>query len=148
MSQEEKGNLISLVTTLLVSVPYLAYLLLKFQGKTFTTQEELKFWATAMLILIPIRIVGEIVMHIITAIITAIVTGKEDKDLIDERDKLIDLKSNRNSYYFFCIGFMISMIALVFDQSVSVMFIILIISSFFAEIIDIFSKIYYYRKGL
>jgi hypothetical protein len=148
MSQEEKSNYISLITTLTISIPYMASVLIRYQDKNMNTEEELKFWAVAILILIPIRIVSEIIMHIIVAIITAIATGKEGSEVVDERDKLIDLKSNRNAYYLTCIGFLLSMIVIVLNQSVSAMFIVLFITGFLAEMVDIFSKMFYYRRGV
>jgi hypothetical protein len=148
MSSEEKENYISLVTTLLISVPYIIYVYSNYQSQTLNTEEQIKFWAASILILIPIRIVAEIFMHIVAKIVTVIVTRKEESEVVDERDELIELKAHRNSLYTFCIGFIISLLTVVLGQPVSWMFITMFASGFLAELAEIGSKIYYYKKGV
>jgi len=147
MSTGQKQNYISLVTTLLVSVPYFIFIFNKYQLEVLNISGELRFWSTAILLLIPIRIVSEIVISIAGAVLQAIITGKEGKDLSDERDTLIELKSTRNAYFIFMFSFMAAILAVSQGHSVSVMFSILIISGFLSELFEIFSKIYYYKKG-
>jgi hypothetical protein len=149
MSTKEKENFISLVSGIVVSIPYLIYVILRYQDSNFTTEEELKFWATAVLILIPIRIVSIIIMYVTVAIVNAIVTGEEDvKDLVDERDRLIELKANRNSYIITMVGFGLGIASLAFGGSVTLMFGIFIIFGFVAELVSFVSNVYYYRKGV
>lgn len=150
MTHEEKNNIVSLITTTLVSIPYLAYTLHKYNAENIALPEELKFWGTAILLLIPLRIITEIIVHIVFAILTAIVTGKDDAEpeITDERDSLISLKSTRNAHYAFILGFVAAIIAVTPGTSVSVMFIILFITGVVSEFIEILSKIYYYRKGV
>jgi hypothetical protein len=147
MSYQEKSNIVSLITTLIVSVPYMWYVFQQFRSSNFTTAEEFNFWAIALLVLIPIRIVAEIVIHIIMSIITAIVTQKDEESLTDERDELIELKRTRNSTFAFIIGFVVSLVVVYFVKTPSSMFIVIFISGFLSELVGIFSQIYYYKKG-
>lgn len=147
MSYQQKENYISLITSVLVSVPYFIYVFFQYQSQNVGPAEELNFWASAILLLIPLRIVSEIVLHIISAIITAITTGKEESSIKDERDKLIDLKGTRNTYYVFAAGIFLSMLVLFTTKSISGMFVVMFLSGFFSEIIGFVSQIYYYHKG-
>lgn len=149
MSAQEKSNYVSFVTTLLVSLPYFVFILNKYQTEAPTGADELTFWASAILLMIPVRIVVEIVVNIVAAIITAAVTnGKEENSLVDERDRLIDLKGTRNSFYAFIIGFMLSMLIFVSTKSVANLFMVLIFTGFLSELVGVISQIYYYRRGL
>lgn len=148
MSYEEKHNIASLVTLTIVSVPYLIFILNKFNAEAPSTEAELSFWASAILLLIPIRIVAEIIVHILFAIANAIVTGKDELDTTkDERDELISLKSTRNSYYMFCFVMLSAFIAAGVYQSITLLFLILFIGGTVSELMEISSKIYFYRKG-
>jgi len=148
MLNEEKQNIVSLGTILLVTIPYLLYIFAKFQNESFTTIEELKFWATAILLLIPLRIVVEILMNIAFSIINSILTKETHSVPADERDKLIELKSTRTGLYVFCIGFIISLISIVLGYSISTMFTILMLAGIASELCDTLTKILYYRKGV
>lgn len=147
MSSEEKQNIVSLFSILLVSVPYLLYVFIQFNNETFTTEEELKFWAGAFLLMIPIRIVAQILMYIIFTIGVVIVTGDEEEanTITDERDFIVDLKGERNAHYIFIFGFLAAMISILLDGGLSAMFVILIVSGFASELFGIFSKMFYYR---
>ncbi len=150
MSEEERDNYISLVASLVVSVPYFIFIFTKYQGAELATAaDELQFWATAMLIMIPFRIVSEIIMHIAATILHAIVTGKDEmEDKSDERDEIIDLKSIRTAYYLLMFGFLVAIILAAAGHSVTTMFVVIMISGFFAEIVETCAKIFYYFKGV
>jgi hypothetical protein len=150
MSEKERDNYISLVATLVVSVPYFIFIFAKYQGtELVTAADELQFWATAVLVLIPFRIVGEILMYIAAAILHAIVTGKKEmEDKSDERDEIIDLKSIRTSYYLLMFGFLLAIILAAAGHSITTMFVVILISGFISEIIEICAKIFYYFKGV
>lgn len=145
MSPQERSNFISLITTLGVSVPYFVYILGRYSE--VAEGERLSFLASALLLLIPLRIVAEIVIHIVVAIYAAAINQKEEKDLSDERDQLIGLKSIRNSYYAFCFGILVAMLVMVSNGSSPAMLAIMIGAGFVSELVDIVSKIYYYRRG-
>jgi hypothetical protein len=147
MSHEQKNTIISLITSVIVSVPYYIYVLNKYQSENLDSTEAFKFWATAILWIIPIRIVIEILIHIVSVIIEAIVTQKEEVRISDERDKLISLKATRNAYYSFILSFLVAIGTLYSDSKPEVMFITLIIGGFFAELVEHISKLFYYKRG-
>lgn len=150
MSHEEKQNAVSLVSTLIVSVPFIIFVLNKFQTERPTGTEELKFWASAILLMIPLRIISYIVFYIIATIMQAIITQQDpEKTMItDERDKLIELKGAVIGFYTFCFGFLAAMIALLISPQVSTLFFVLIFAGLISEIASILAKIYFYRMGV
>ncbi len=148
MSYKEKQSLVSLVTTIIVSIPYLAYIFMRYQSGNYAAGEEVSFWAKAILVLIPLRIVMEIIISIIFSILSAIITRENTTDITDERDNLIELKGMRNSFLVFIIGFLVALISVALNNSVSTMFIIIFITGVVSELSDIFSKLYYYHKGV
>ena len=104
---------------------------------------------TSILIMIPIRIIAQIIIYIVSAVVTVAATGNEDFDsVVDERDKMIELKATRNSYYAFASGFVVSALGLAIGMPVYGIFIAFVAFGLVAEIIDNVSQIYYYRKGV
>ena len=95
-----------------------------------------------------ISIVVRIIIYIIFHIINTIATGKEEKEVSDERRKLIKLKATRNSYYVFSGGLMLAIIALAIGMPVYGIFIAFVVFSVVVEIIENSSQIYYNRKGV
>ncbi len=108
---------------------------------------DFKFWGKAFLILIPVTIVAQIIIHIVFFIINKIVTNEDIPMINDERDKLIELKAIRISHWVFIVGFLLSMGSQAIGMQPWVMFITLIYSGFFAAIASEIAKIYFYRKG-
>jgi hypothetical protein len=131
-----------------VTIPYLIYIFTKYQSVSLNTPDELAFWGSAFLLIIPVRIVTEIIVYIIFNIINTIVTRKEESSIKDERDHLIELKAVRNSFYIFTLGILIAMTLLATTKSLSAMFIIFILSGFASELMACASKIYYYNRGV
>lgn len=149
MSYEEKHNYVSLFTLVVVSIPYLIYIFSRYQAETFTTEGELGFWATAILLMIPVRIVAEIIVTILFAIGGAIITGSDKlDDTRDERDQLINLKSTRNSFYTFAVVMLAAFVATATYKTPIALFSVLILGGTVAELVDIASKAYYYRRGI
>ncbi|NRF93389.1 hypothetical protein HQN89_20735 [Paenibacillus frigoriresistens] len=148
MSFQEKRNVVSLFTTLLIFSVYSLYVFQKYQEGYFHTSNEFSFWGAFILILIPVSIVAKVIIHIVFSIINTVATKEKEPLITDELDKLIALKSTRNSHYVFIIGFLLSMISLVMDQPPDVMFIILISSGLLSEVVGIITQLYLYRKGV
>lgn len=114
-----------------------------------STADELKFWAAAVLWLIPLRIVSLIILHIVISIVYGIFNnGKLQSEITDERESLIGYKSTRNSYYAHSAGLLLAMLSIVAGYSVPVMFTILLMSGIAAELAEYVSQFYYYNKGV
>lgn len=148
MSFQEKKNIVSLITTLLIFSLYSMYVFQKYQEGSFHTSNAFSFWGAFILILIPVSILAKIIIHIVFSIINTIATNEKEPRITDELDQLIELKSTRNSHYVFIIGFLLAMIPLVMDQPPYVMFIILISSGLLSEVIGVITQLYLYRRGV
>ena len=95
-------------------------------------------------------IVATILTHIISAIIQVIKTGEEEpeiEDLADERDKLIDLRGTKATYFVSSIGVFLAMLTFALGQPPLVMFTLLIFFGVVAQIIGDISRLILYRRG-
>lgn len=148
MSYQEKMSILSLVNSILIPGIGTLYVYNRYISVSPEIINELSFWGNAFLILIPIVIVIQIVMHILFAIINKIVTKENLSDITDEMDKLIELKSIRISHWIFISGFFLAMGSQSIGMKPFVMFVCLILFGFAAGIVSDVSKIYFYRKGV
>jgi len=71
----------------------------------------------------------------------------EIEDIADERDKLIDLKGTKVTYYVFSIGVLLSMLTFVLGQPPLAMFTLVIFFGIVAQIIGDISRLWFYRRG-
>lgn len=149
MSYHERRSVVYLISTILINVAYAAYVAQCFPDVDPYSVEMFRFWGTFFLVLIPVNIVARIAILIVFAILDTIATGKEEPatNVTDERDKLIDLKSNQYSLWALVIGFMLAMIALVLEMPPSVMFVLLFIAGTVGEILSSIFQFYFYRRG-
>jgi hypothetical protein len=148
MEQKEKQVVVTLATTILIIVFYSLYVYNKYIEVNPEIINNLRFWGKTFIILIPVAIVVQIIIHIAFAIINKIVTNEDIPTIDDERDKLIELKSIRISHWIFTLGFMLAMGSQAIGMQPWVMFITLIASGLLSSIISEAVKIYYYRKGV
>jgi len=148
MEQKEKQVLVSLIASLIIIVFYSLWVYSKYIESNPGIINDLKFWGRSFIVLIPVAIITQIVIHILFAIINKIVTGEDLSDKDDERDKLIELKSLRVSHWVFVVGFMSAMGAVALGMELWVMFVTLIFSGFLSDLISSSVKIWYYRKGV
>ena len=147
MYRREKQILVSLITTILILGFYSLFVYQKYMAGKMEIINDFKFWGKAFLILIPITIVAQIIIHIVFFIINKIVTNEDIPMINDERDKLIELKAIRISHWVFIVGFLLSMGSQAIGMQPWVMFITLIYSGFIAAIASEIAKIYFYRRG-
>lgn len=147
MSYQERRALASLISTVLVSAVYFGYVLQRFpQGSAYSVS-VFHFWGSAILITIPLSIAANIVIQITFSMAHAMTTHEKERPVIDERDKLIALRSVRNAMYVFTIGFLLAMGSLAIDMPPSVMFIILFVSGAVTGMVGALSELYFYRRG-
>jgi len=148
MTYQEKQNVVNIFSALVVTLIYAWLVFQKHQQGQFDLTEDFRQWGIVFLIFIGISIVARIIIQIIFHIGNAIATREEKIPGEDERDKLVKLKSTRNSYYAFTSGFVVSVIGLALGMPVYWIFIAFVVFGMVAEIIDNGSQIYYYRKGV
>jgi hypothetical protein len=164
MSYQEKRTIASILTGVLVLAAYCIYAF-GANGSRMTSPEDLKSWAITMLIFIGIGIVAaiiiQIVFHILLSISIAVKqkiqdVNSDDKEIEksigaemveDERDKIIELKSNRVGFFFAGFGFVAALFSLVLNYSPIVMLNVLFITFSIGSLLEGFTQLYYYRKG-
>ncbi len=168
MYYKEKRTIASLISGILILAAYSIYGISKYREIGDTLLSDMKFWATAMLLFIGggiiIIIIIQIVFHIILAISNEVakeVSRKagnqgntetyeelENADLEDEMDKLIALKAMKNSFAVVGIGFMIALLTLCFSMPPAIMINIVFVSFHLGSLLEGFSQLYFYRKGV
>jgi nitric oxide reductase large subunit len=148
MSVQEKKAVFNLVSTILILGSYLVYVFGINGSENLPQINDPQFWGKFMLLMVGVTIVLKIIAYIIFFIILKANNEEEDPEFMDEYDKRIEMKSDRNANHFFMLGFMISWIPLAMGKPISYMFITLLISGFTAGILGDLWKLYYYKKGL
>ena len=164
MSYQEKKTLTSIVSGILVLAAYCLY---AFNPTRLASIAEggLKQWATTMLVFIGIGIVFMIIIQVVFHILFSISVAVQEKirnngtddvsiennikfEMVeDERDRLIELKSNRVGFAVAGLGFVAALVSLVLDYSPAVMLNIIFLSSSFGSICEGFVQLFYYRRG-
>jgi len=96
-----------------------------------------------------VTIFATILTHIVSAIIQAIKTKGEPniEDIADERDRLIDLRGTKVTYFVSSIGVFLSMLTFVLGQPPLVMFTLLIFFGVVSQVIGDIWRLYLYRRG-
>ncbi|MFH2117272.1 MAG: hypothetical protein ABII85_04415 [Bacillota bacterium] len=154
MSYQEKKSVTNIISSIVITSIYAFIMYQKYLGGVLDDSNIFRFWAIIILIFIPISVVARIIILIIFHILEAIVQtakGEEvdtDMDIVDERDKLIEMKASKISLIIFSIGFIIALVIQLFDVSNHVFFITLIVSGFITDIVSETLMITYYRKGM
>lgn len=165
MSYKEKKIIVSLVTGLLILATYCIYTLNKIQLGT-AALDDLKFWATTILIFIGIGVVSLIIILIVFHILLSVTIAVKEEiqnreyddkkiaktlelDMVeDEMEKLIGLKAMRISFAVVGIGFIAALVSLVLNYSPAVMLNIMFFSFGIGSMIEGFTQLYFYRRGV
>ncbi|MFH1198389.1 MAG: hypothetical protein V1720_21990 [bacterium] len=144
---KEKQIIVSLITSTLILGFYSIYVYNNYIAENPEIINDFKFWGTAFLILIPVSIAAQIIIHIIFAITNKIVTNEDIPTKSDERDKLIELKATRISHWIFIVGFLLSMGSQAIGMQPYVMIVTLVASGFVSSWAEGITQIYLYSKG-
>lgn len=165
MSYQEKRTVVMIFTGALVLAAYCIYAFGASQAGA-AAAGDLKYWARTMLIFIGIgigaTIVVQIIFHILLSIGTAISKKIQDPNfdektiektielemVEDEMHKLIELKSSRIGFFITGMGFVGGLVSLLLDYPPAVMLNILFISASVGSLIEGFTQLYYYRRGI
>ena len=165
MSYLEKRTITNIFTGAAILIAYCIYAFGRYQSG-MVESGDLKFWASTMLIFIGIGIVVtiiiQIVFHILLSVSIAVQKKIQDSNfdeneieksikaemVEDEMGKLIGLKSERIGYITVGVGFVLGLFAIVFNYSTAVMLNILFISFSLGSILEGFTNLYYFRRGV
>lgn len=148
MSYQERRAIVSLISSVLITVVYFAYMSQRYPDAGDYSPEVFRFWAGAILVLIPVSIVARIIITIGFSIVNTIATNEGEPSLMDERDKLVELKSLQIALYVFSLGFVAAMVAVVLKNPPSVMFAILIGAGLLSDMVSEFFQFHFYRRGV
>lgn len=165
MSYKVKSTIVSMVTGVLLMAAYAIYVTGRLNSGA-ATLNDIKFWASTILMFIGIGVIAmiiiQIVFHILLAIAKAIgeqvKNGKADdreierslkSDMVeDEMDKLISLKSMRVGYAIGGLGFIAALASLVMDYPAAVMLNILFGAFYIGSLVEAIAQLFYYRRGV
>lgn len=148
MSYQEKRSIASIISLLLSTGLYGAYVWQQYHAGSGEPANIPHFWASAILVLVPVHIASAIVVQILFAILDAIVTREDAPTIEDELDKLISLKATRNAAYVSGVGFLLAMGVVVIGLPLTAMFLMLVGSMLTAELVWELSHLYFYRVGV
>jgi len=150
MSNRLNAIAVSLFSTLVILVYYLANVWRMIQQGDLVPNDVFRLWIIVIIASIVMNIVGNIIAAITMSIAHAIKTKSEQevRFIEDERDKLIELKGDRVAYIASSIGVFLSMLSFVLGQPALVMFNLLVFFALVAEIIGNLSQFYFYRRGV
>jgi len=150
MSFQEKNVTVSLINFTLILGVFLIRVFQMILGGSFNSTNVFRLWVIVIALAILVTIFATILTHIFSAIIQAIKTGEENpkvEDLADERDRLIELRGTKVTYFVSSIGVFLSMLTFALGQPPLVMFTLLIFFGVVAQIIGDISRLVLYRRG-
>ena len=150
MSFQQKNITVSLVNFSLILGIFSIRVLQMIQSGSFTSTNVFRLWGLVIALAVLVTIFATILTHIVSAIIDAIKTGNENpkiEDIEDERDRLIDLRGTRVTYFLASIGSFLAMLTYVLGQPALVMFTLLIFFGVLAQVVGDISRLYLYRRG-
>jgi hypothetical protein len=150
MSFQEKNISVSLVSFTLILGYYLIRVFQLIQSENFNSTHVFRLWGIIIALAVVITIVATILTHVGSVIVEAIKTGEKEpeiEDFVDERDKLIDLRGTKVTYFVSSIGSLLAMLTFVLGQAPLVMFTLLIFFGVVAQILGDISRLVLYRRG-
>ncbi len=148
MYRREIRILVSLISTFVILSVYALYVYKNYVAGNFEIINDYKFWGSAVLVVIPVMIVAQIIIHIVFFIVHKIVTDEEVPTITDEMDRLIELKAIKISHWGHVLGFVAAMASQALGMQPYVLFVVLIVSCFASTVFEGGVKIYFYRKGI
>ncbi len=154
MSYNEKKRVTNILSSVLITAIYAIIIYQKYLNGGLDDADIFKFWAIVILIFIPISIIARIIIMIVFHILESVVQAAQGKDIedeidiVDERDKLIQMKASAISMYIFILGFILALATQLFDVSNHVFFIVLIVAGLITDIVSESLMIRYYRRGV
>lgn len=154
MSYQEKKSITNIISSILITTIYTVIMYQGYLDGGLDYSSIFKLWAVVILVFIPISVAAKIIIMIIFHIFESVVQAaqgnniEDEMDIVDERDKLIQMKSSVIAMYIFSLGFIIALITQLFDVSNHVFFIVLIIAGLITDIVSESLMIRYYHRGV
>jgi len=140
ISFKEKSIWTSLITTIIVFGYYFT--------RVFNLLNQTTTDSTNLIVLFIGVVIVMIILEIVSHITLAVIYKKEVNESSDERDKLIELKGIRISYWILIFGIFQAIVSLLMNKSPLMVANIILLFFVFAQIVGESIKLYYYRKGI
>lgn len=162
MNYKAKKMIVILIMQIILIIGYLAFVISKYMANMEELTNDYKFWGITIIVTIVIGVALMILVHVGFAIAKNVSfeikkrcnkeTGEdsfvENMDIEDEMDKLISLKSIRNSCYVAEVGFVVGLITLCFGASAFIMINITFLAMNLGSLAEAISQICFYYKGI
>lgn len=154
MELQEKRNVVNLIVSIVVFGIYSLVFYNNYETWGLDASDIFYFYGIFFVGMVIVNVVSQIIGMIIFSIISAAVNeiqGNDQEDIDfkeDERDKVIQLKSNQISMYVFIAGVGFAFISQLFHLNNHFFFIILFGFGFLSDIASNLKSICYYRRGV
>jgi hypothetical protein len=140
ISFKEKSIWTSLIMTIIIFGYYFT--------RVFNVLNQPTVDSTNLIVLFISVVIMMIMLEITIHIILGIIDNKNANEADDERDRLIDLKATKISYYILILGVFQAVAGLLMTKSPVIIANIILLFFVFAEIVGDSIRLYYYRKGI
>lgn len=148
MSKQETRIATGMVTNTIIFIAYFLIIIGMYQDGRFDGDDAARLVGQSVLILIGAQIVGNILVAILVAIGRAMVNGKdEEPDITDERDKLIELRALRLTFFLFGAAFVGTATALALGATLFTAFLMIIVALAGSDFIGNILRLVLYRRG-
>jgi hypothetical protein len=150
MSFKEKNIAVTLVNFSLILIFFLFRVFQMIQKGSFNSDNVFRLWGINIALAVFVTIAATVLTQIVSTIIKAIRTGEENPEidsLDDERDRLIDLRGTKVTFFISSIGAFLAMLTFVLGQPPLVMFTLLIFFGVLAQVIGDITRLVLYRGG-
>lgn len=150
MTFQQKNTVVTLATFSLILTLFLMRLMQLIQGDNFTQPTLVRLWLMVVLLAVVATIAALILTHGVSAAILAIRTNDGDPeydDLVDDRDRFIDLKGTRLTYTVTSLGSFLAMLTFALGQSALIMFTLLVFFGLVAQIAGDVRRLHLYSQG-
>ncbi len=148
MNFEVKNTYAGLASTVVIFSVYFAVVSGMYEAGRFEGAAGLALLGKAILALMAGGIIVQIVMLVLANILFAILQNDPKPSfVVDERDKLIELRGLRVSYYVFGAGYVVSMIALAMGLSAFGVFNLLLAFCALSAWVEAILRLVMYHRG-
>ena len=148
MNFEVKNIYAGFASTVVIFSIYFVVVSNMYAAGRFEGPEGMALLGKAILALMAGGIVVHILMTILANIVIAILQNDpEPSFVVDERDKLIELRGLRVSYYVFGAGYVAAMIAMALGMAVFWVFNLLLVFCALSALTEAAVKLVWYRRG-
>lgn len=154
MEVQEKRSIINLIASILIFSIFSIIFYYSYDNWGLNPDKIFYFWSIYFIGMIICNILVQVLVMIILSIINAAINeiqGNEQDEIDlseDERDKMIQMKSNLYSMYVFVLGLGVAFLTQLFDLNNHIFFIVLFSFGFLSDITSNILSIKYYKKGM